>query len=83
MRSRGISRPSRHLKRRLTTQTGEICPRGRSHGRVFDASGPDDRWPRPVMVLLHTLRSGGFGDNVAPISLVRRSCGVMSNNLSG
>ena len=24
MRSWGISRPSRHLKRRLTTQTGEI-----------------------------------------------------------
>jgi hypothetical protein len=28
MRSGGISRPSRHLKRRLTTQTGEISPEG-------------------------------------------------------
>jgi hypothetical protein len=28
MRSWGISRPSRHLKRRLTTQTGEISPEG-------------------------------------------------------
>ena len=26
MRLRGISRPSRHLKRRLTTQAGEISP---------------------------------------------------------
>jgi hypothetical protein len=26
MRSWGISRPSRHLKRRLTAQTGEISP---------------------------------------------------------
>ncbi len=34
MRSWGISRPSRHLKRRLTTQTGEISPEGGSHGRV-------------------------------------------------
>jgi hypothetical protein len=28
MRSWGISRPSQHLKRRLTTQTGEISPEG-------------------------------------------------------
>jgi hypothetical protein len=28
MRLRGISRPSRHLKRRLTTQAGEISPEG-------------------------------------------------------
>jgi hypothetical protein len=28
MRSWGIYRPSRHLKRRLTTQTGEIPPEG-------------------------------------------------------
>jgi hypothetical protein len=28
MRSWGISRPCRHLKRRLTTQTGEISPEG-------------------------------------------------------
>src|SRR5580692_2833579 len=28
MRSWGISRPSRHLKSRLTTQTGEISPEG-------------------------------------------------------
>ena len=26
MRLRGISRPSQHLKRRLTTQAGEISP---------------------------------------------------------
>jgi len=28
MRLRGISRPSRHSKRRLTTQAGEISPEG-------------------------------------------------------
>jgi hypothetical protein len=28
MRLRGISRPSRHSKRRLTTQVGEISPEG-------------------------------------------------------
>ena len=28
MRLRGISRPSRRLKRRLTTQAGEISPEG-------------------------------------------------------
>jgi hypothetical protein len=35
MRSWGISRPSRHLKRRLTTQTGEISPEGEIARRVF------------------------------------------------
>ena len=31
----GISRPSRRLKRRLTTQAGEFSPEGEIHGRVF------------------------------------------------
>jgi hypothetical protein len=36
---KGISRPSRRLKRRLTTQAREFSPEGRSHGRVLSGSG--------------------------------------------
>jgi hypothetical protein len=42
MRLRGISRPSRHLKRRLTTQAGEISPEGeiaRPRVQVVNESG--------------------------------------------
>jgi hypothetical protein len=45
MRLRGISRPSRHLKRRLTTQSGEISPQGESHGRVFKLVSEGDLNP--------------------------------------
>ena len=59
MRSGGISRPSRHLKRRLTTQAGEISPeREITRPRVQACAEPGKMrgflCPRPESHLTYT-----------------------------